>query len=597
MSTLGLTRMFFLGDQKDIYKKLENLNPDELFNWLEEIPEDNVSELGDVSDDEIVEEEEITIPWSSLPAAFDIEAMPIIFDNELTMQVAAEPGEEEEEWSSDDEIPLSILRAREFSKKTIWTKSASNCLQIMKEFCEDSGPNIDSEVESPTDMFLQIFPDQLLEHMVFQTNLYALQKSGGNSKVFNPTNLKEMKCFIAINLAMGVKKLPSYRDYWSSRPELRDPFISSAMARDRFSWLLANLHLNDNSVQPGRDSPKYDKLYKVRPLLDILTDTYKNSLKPSKNQSIDESMIRFKGRSMLKQYMPNKPVKRGYKVWTRAEESGYICQFQIYTGKVGQIAETNLGRRVVEDLTRDLVGKGYHIYFDNFFNSVELQKSLQTAMIYACGTVRKGRKHLPTDIAVDKDLKRGESDWRVSMDGLTFVKWKDNRPVQFLSNYLNPTEIDFVPRKKKDGSVENIACPGLVKLYNTHMGYVDKADMFKSLYEVDRKSKKWWHRILFHFIDLSLVNACILYKKRTDSPTQLNLKDFRMSVALGLVGAELNVMKKGRPTKIVHHFKRTVPYEVRYDSCAHMPIHGKPGRCGFCSSNAEPHKSRWHCTR
>lgn len=91
-------------------------------------------------------------------------------------------------------------------------------------------------------------------------------------------------------------------------------------------------------------------------------------------------------------------------------KSGYICQFQIYTGKVGQIAETNLGRRVVEDLTRDLVGKDYHIYFDNFFNSVELQKSLQTDMIYACGTVRKGRKHLPTDIVVDKDLKRGESD-------------------------------------------------------------------------------------------------------------------------------------------------------------------------------------------
>lgn len=101
--------------------------------------------------------------------------------------------------------------------------------------------------------------------------------------------------------------------------------------------------------------------------------------------------------------------------------------------------------------------------------------------------------------------------------------------------------------------------------------------MFKSLYEVDKKSKKWWHRILFHFIDLPLVNACILYKKRTDSPTQLILKDFRMS-ALGLVGAELNVMKKGRPTKIVHHFKRTVPYEVRFDSGAHMPIHGKPRR-------------------
>ncbi|ENN83536.1 hypothetical protein YQE_00108, partial [Dendroctonus ponderosae] len=85
---------------------------------------------------------------------------------------------------------------------------------------------------------------------------------------------------------------------------------------------------------------------------------------------------------------------------------------------------------------------------------------------------------------------------------------------------------------------------------------------------------------------------------RTDSPTPLPLKVFRLSVALGLVGAEKCLPKKGQPsTTAVNHFKRTVPYEVRYDSCAHMPIYGKPGRCGLCSSKAEPHKSRWHCTK
>ncbi|ERL93673.1 hypothetical protein D910_10961 [Dendroctonus ponderosae] len=164
-----------------------------------EIPDDNLSELGDVSEAEIVAEEENSGPLSSATDVFDIEAMPIIFDDERDSA-------ESEEWSSEDEIPISVVKARELSKKTIWTKSVSNCLHILKDFCEDSGPNIDSEVESPTDMFLQLFPDRLLEHMVFQTNLYALQKSGGNSTNFTPTNLKEINCFIAINLAMGIKK-------------------------------------------------------------------------------------------------------------------------------------------------------------------------------------------------------------------------------------------------------------------------------------------------------------------------------------------------------------------------------------------------------
>jgi len=31
--------------------------------------------------------------------------------------------------------------------------------------------------------------------------------------------------------------------------------------------------------------------------------------------SVDEAMVAFKGRSTLKQYMPMKPVKQGFKVW------------------------------------------------------------------------------------------------------------------------------------------------------------------------------------------------------------------------------------------------------------------------------------------
>lgn len=121
--------------------------------------------------------------------------------------------------------------------------------------------------------------------------------------------------------------------------------------------------------------------------------------------------------------------------------------------------------------------------------------------------------------------------------------------------------------------------------------------MLKSLYEVNRKSKKWWHRILFYFVDLSLVNAFILFKKNNDSEAQLTLKEFRLAVALGLVGAEQSTVKKGRPSTEMNHFKHTVPMEIRFDACAHMPVHGNPRRCAFCSSRAEPHKSRWHCSR
>jgi hypothetical protein len=48
---------------------------------------------------------------------------------------------------------------------------------------------------------------------VSQTNLYATKKQGGGQQ-FQPTDNKEMKQFLAINILMGIKKLPSYKDYW-----------------------------------------------------------------------------------------------------------------------------------------------------------------------------------------------------------------------------------------------------------------------------------------------------------------------------------------------------------------------------------------------
>lgn len=95
------------------------------------------------------------------------------------------------------------------------------------------------------------------------------------------------------------------------------------MPVNRFSWFLSHLHVNDNNPQPKRNEPNFDKLYKVRPLLDSLSKTLLLHFNPNEYQSIDESMIIFKGCSSLKQYMPMKPVKRGIKVWIRADQTGY----------------------------------------------------------------------------------------------------------------------------------------------------------------------------------------------------------------------------------------------------------------------------------
>ena len=203
------------------------------------------------------------------------------------------------------------------------------------------------------------------------------------------------------------------------------------MSVKRFSFLLSHLYSNDTTEEPKRDEPGYDKLYKVAPFISILSETFQYFYDPSINQAIDESMIKFKGRSTIKQYMPMKPIKRGYKVWVRSDEYGYICEFQIYTGKIKNKTECMLGERVVKDLSRGLIHKHYRLCFDNFFTTVNLMTSLLADGILACGTIRKDRKGLPKTQKPEKNMSPGDSEFRTSYTGLRWLKWIDKSQYSF----------------------------------------------------------------------------------------------------------------------------------------------------------------------
>ena len=82
-----------------------------------------------------------------------------------------------------------------------------------------------------------------------------------------------------------------------------------------------------------------------------------------------------------------------------------MCEFECYTGCKERVVEKGLGGSVVTRLTRDLVGKAYHIYIDNFFSSVPLYQKLLQEMIYCTGTLRSNRQNFPPDLKIA--AKRG----------------------------------------------------------------------------------------------------------------------------------------------------------------------------------------------
>lgn len=94
------------------------------------------------------------------------------------------------------------------------------------------------------------------------------------------------------------------------------------------------------------------------------------------------------------------------------------------------------------------------------------------------------------------------------------LKWKGRKETLFLSNYQSPIVTETAMRRAKDGTQHEIACPKLVKNYTSYMGFVDKMDVLKSLYEIDRKSVKWLHRIFCNFFDLCVANSFIIFHDR-----------------------------------------------------------------------------------
>lgn len=309
-------------------------------------------------------------------------------------------------------------------------------------------------------------------------------------------------------------------------------------------------------------------------------------------------MIKFKGRSSLKQYLPNKPTKRGIKVWVLADsKNGYVYNFEIYTGK-DESRSTGLGEHIVKTFISDLEFSYRKVYFDNYFTTPSLLDYLYKKGIYATGTVRINRKNMPRDFCNSTNkLERGEYEYIISKNIILF-KWMDKKLVFLLSNFHDPNSYQIIRRKGKNGAKEDLQCPELIIDYNKYMGGVDRADQRKESYSLDRKSKRFWLRIFFSFLNVTLSNAFILFKDRTNS--SLTYLKFLSSITTSLI-EENKIRKCSSPgvnsnKKKNKTFGRKIQFGFKNNNEPHLPIVGIQGKCAFCSTKKNQYRSSYHCT-
>ncbi|CAK1596303.1 unnamed protein product [Parnassius mnemosyne] len=135
---------------------------------------------------------------------------------------------------------------------------------------------------SPIDYFDLFMTNEIIQHIVDQTNLYATQQllsndipSGSRQHAWVPVTLDEMKKFLALIGWMGLVKLPSIKDYWRVHKLYNIPLARTVMPRNRFELLLKFIHFSDNTL-----ADPSDRLYKLRDILDKFINNYKKTYTP-----------------------------------------------------------------------------------------------------------------------------------------------------------------------------------------------------------------------------------------------------------------------------------------------------------------------------
>lgn len=106
-------------------------------------------------------------------------------------------------------------------------------------------------------------------------------------------------------------------------------------------------------------------------------------------------------------------------------------------------------------------------------------------------------------------------------------------------------------------------------------------DQMVMYYGYAHRSVKWWKRVFFHLLDVSIVNAHIMYNEVSSKKmTQL---DFRIAVAKGLTEGQERSFRR-RSTQSSEHLRLT---ERAFPEL--MPGDARPD-CRVCSDRATGHR-------
>lgn len=399
------------------------------------------------------------------------------------------------------------------------------------------------ETNEPYDYFKLIATDEFFTMLVRKINNYAsklllnILDPKSRLRLWKDVTVPEIKTFFGILFHMGTIKLNRVTDYWKKHPLFSLPAFSKYMSRNRFLLIMRSLNFEDDLSD--------NMLSKINSLIHYFNQRMEEIYYPSKNLAIDESMVLFRGRIIFRQYLKGKKHPYGIKLYILTDEYGVVMKTIVYAGASDTlVGGANHTEKVVLNLLSNYVNKGYSVYMDNFYNSVNLAQKLLTLKTYCSGTLRVNRKNNPKEVSQRK-LKRGESIAKFNSSGICVLKWKDRRDVLMISSQHGSDMTSVTNRRG-----ETVSKPEVIVKYNRYMGGIDHQDQMLAYYSCEHKTIRWYKKLGVHVFQQMLYNSYTLHNIFS---TKKSFYDYRLEIIMKLLNTDVEDTARGSiPKHQVH---------------------------------------------
>ena len=281
---------------------------------------------------------------------------------------------------------------------------------------------------------------------------------------------EDMKIFLAHLITLGLVQKGNLEKYWDHGEAVKTPFFGMYIGRNTFQSILSNFQMSNKDLDVPRDHPHHDPLFKVGPMIDMMDRTFVQSYKCDRDLSFNEGCCPYNGKVYFYCYNPSKPSKWHIKLFEVSDaRTGYVIGFDVYTGKnktkcllnanVLDPDSTQTTKVVVGLLLKcNLLGKGHHVYMDNYYLSLDLFWELHCKEVFATGTCRSNRKNLPKAVTQAKLKRSGECVFRRDKP-LLCLKWHKKKDVTMR---ITIHEAVFVETEKVDREGNKIEKPEAV---------------------------------------------------------------------------------------------------------------------------------------